>query len=609
MVLSMPNHAKIQFNEAGVPVSQAFDDIYFSVDSGIDESRYVFLRHNGLPERWASLPVHYDFVVTETGFGTGLNFLLTWLNFRAHAQPCTRLHFVTVEKYPLSKQQLAQALTTLPEVAEVADELIAHYPATETGCHRLIFDQGRVVLDLWIGDVETILEEWQSCLTARVDAWFLDGFAPAKNPAMWQSALFETMAQSAHRDTTFATFTAAGVVKRGLGEAGFTINKVKGFGRKREMLCGHFPSQTVKANRNLTPVTVVGGGIASACLTQALHQRNIPCRVISQGKADGASGNPQGAVYPLLHAERTPLSRFYLQATSTALSYYTPWRERYWFASGVLQPAFNNARIERMNKVTACDYSEATVQSLTSEHSSSAAHLAVEQPSLLYPSAGWLNPAGFVRTLFEYHQPEWISDTVKRMTIVQDKASNPSWNIVGTHAEYTTARVVLAAGHHSAELIDTPLKIKPVKGQISMVRASAETAQLTTVLCYKGYMVPAQQGEHCIGATFERDQADLSSSSTADETNCESLANCAQQAWSKDLTVTGHRVSVRATTPDHQPAAGLLQPGLMLFSGLGSRGLTSAPVLAELLAEQLSGGVVPLTKDARSRVQPQRLMT
>lgn len=604
MVFSMPNHAKIQFNASGVPVSEAFDDIYFSVDSGIDESQYVFLKHNGLPERWASLPPQYDFVVTETGFGTGLNFLLTWLNFRAHAKHCTRLHFVSIEKYPLSKQQLTQALATLPAVSDVASSLLEQYPATEPGCHRLLFDQGRVVLDLWIGDIDDTLDEWQSCLAERVDAWFLDGFAPAKNPAMWQSALFETMACSAHSHTTFATFTAAGIVKRGLSAAGFNIHKVKGFGRKREMLWGEYPSTTIKSSRNQTPVTIIGGGIASACLVQALQQRHIPCRVISQGKADGASGNPQGAVYPLLHAERTPLSRFYLQATSTALSYYAPWRDRYWFATGVMQPAFNSARVERMDKLAECEYSEATVQPLNPEQSSSTANLAIEQPSLLYPEAGWLNPKEMVKGLFAEHAHEWVTDTVKQLEPAQN-----AWSVVGVKATYSAARLVLAGGHASPALTSHSLKITPVKGQISMVRATTETAGLSKVLCYKGYMVPAQQGEHCIGATFERNQADLDASSSADEANCESLAACAQQRWSDGLTVTGHRVSIRATTPDHQPAAGYLEPQLLLFTGLGSRGLTAAPVLAELLAEQLSGGVVPLTKDARSRVQPQRLMT
>ena len=608
MVFSMSNHAKIDFNESGVPISQTFDDIYFSIDSGIDESQYVFLKHNGLPERWVSLPAQYDFVVTETGFGTGLNFLLTWLNYRQHARSCTRLHFISVEKYPLSKSQLAQALATLPAVAAVAEPLLEQYPATEPGCHRLVFDQGRVVLDLWIGDIIETLAEWQTSLAHQVDAWFLDGFAPAKNPAMWQSALFNTMANSAHRDTTFATFTAAGMVKRGLNEAGFQVNKVKGFGRKREMLCGHFPGQIVKSSRCRAPVTLVGGGIASACLARALHQRQIPCRVISQGLADGASGNPQGAVYPLLHAELTPLTRFYLQASSTAISYYTPWRDRYWFVSGVIQPAFNASRIDRIEKITACDYSSATVTALASELSSTLAQLPIEQPSLHYPNAGWLNPSKLVRAMFNESDSDWMTDTVERIFPSNLDSPTLAWTLVGTRARYSAARVVIACGHASATLFQSELKMTPVKGQISTIRATAETEALNKVLCYKGYMVPAQNGEHCIGATFERGQTDLNASVEADTANCDSLARCAQQTWSQHLEVTGHRVSIRATTPDHMPAAGALDTGLMLLSGLGSRGLTAAPILAELLAEQLSGGVVPLTKDARSRLQPQRLI-
>ncbi|AVJ55484.1 bifunctional tRNA (5-methylaminomethyl-2-thiouridine)(34)-methyltransferase MnmD/FAD-dependent 5-carboxymethylaminomethyl-2-thiouridine(34) oxidoreductase MnmC [Idiomarina sp. OT37-5b] len=588
----MNSTADIHFNSDGVPVSNQFDDIYFSVDSGIDESRYVFLQHNGLPEAFAKLPQHYEYVVTETGFGTGLNFLLCWQAFVQHAPASCRLVFVSFEKFPLSRAQLQQAYQALPQLQPLCDQLLAVYPSPEQGCHRLCLADGRVTLDLWCGDIEDQLPQFIEQARGQVDRWFLDGFAPAKNPQMWQPFLFEAMAASAHQHTRYATFTAAGVVKRGLQAAGFSVEKVKGFGRKREMLCGQAQQSQLPCKQALRTdaVTVVGGGIAAATLTLALTRRGVPVKVVSNGIADGASGNPQGAVYPLLHAETTPLSQFYLQAFSTAVSYYLPWRHQHWFDSGVMQPGFNPQRRQRAEKIASGLYSEQTVSLQTPAQADAAANLAIGQPSLLYPAAGWLRPAPLVKALFDGAAAE-LKQTQFEPADVQPHTPT-----------------VIACGHHSAALVEAITgerpSLNPVRGQISLVRATPATTALRTVLCYKGYMVPADNGLHCIGATFNRGDDGTDVRSEDDQQNQASLADCAEQPWAAGLEHVASRVSVRATTPDHQPMAGLVANKVYVCSGLGSRGLTAAPVLAEVLAAQITGGLQPLSSDALARLTP-----
>lgn len=586
----MNSSADIHFNSDGVPVSNQFDDIYFSVDSGIDESQYVFLQHNGLPHAFRQLPAHYEFVVTETGFGTGLNFLLCWQAFLKHAPASCRLVFVSFEKFPLSVEQLQQAYQALPSLQRLCTELLDHYPNPELGCHRLLLANGRVTLDLWIGDMNTLLSDYGRQAKTKVDRWFLDGFAPSKNPEMWQSSLFETMALTAHQGTRYATFTAAGVVKRGLQQAGFSVNKVKGFGRKREMLCGQAqqPALPVKAPLKMTPVTIVGGGIAAATLALSLRRRGVAVTVNSRGVADGASGNPQGAVYPLLHAEQTPLSQFYLQAFSTAVSLYLPWRNRQWFNHGVLQPSFNEPRRHRAAKIASGLYSQQTVTQQTTDDIN--AGVPIGTSVLHYSKAGWLRPARMVEALF--------------------KAADVTVNPIAVDAtQLLSADVtVIAAGHHSAQLIATATgqrpAINPVRGQISQVKATDVSQQLTKVLCYKGYMIPADDGVHCIGATFNRGDASDDLRAADDEENLNSLQQCAAQPWTASLTVVDHRASVRATTPDHQPMVGHVNDNLYLFTGLGSRGLTAAPLLAEILAAQLTQGLQPLSSDALKRLAP-----
>ncbi len=234
--------ANLEFNAEGTPVSRDFDDVYFSNDNGLEETRYVFLGGNRLPERFASHPRPL-MIVAESGFGTGLNFLTLWQAFDVFVRDnpdvtLQRLHFISFEKYPLKAEDLRLAHQRWPELAPWAHQLQAQWPSAFGGCHRLLLDGGRVTLDLWFGDINELTRELDDSLNQQVDAWFLDGFAPAKNPDMWTQDLFNAMARLARPGGTLATFTSAGFVRRGLQEAGFTMRKSKGFGRKREMLTG-----------------------------------------------------------------------------------------------------------------------------------------------------------------------------------------------------------------------------------------------------------------------------------------------------------------------------------------------------------------------------------
>ena len=216
------------------PVAPAFDDPYFSRDNGPAETDHVFVAGNALAQRFASLPARAQFSIGETGFGTGLNFLRACDCFLRHAPADARLHFISTEKHPLDRHDLARALQCWPDTS-AADELLTQWPAATAGFHRRQFADGRISLTLLQGDSVAMLRQ----LHYPVDAWFLDGFAPARNPDMWQPALFAELARLSRPGTTLATFTSAGFVRRGLQDAGFVMQRVAGFGRKREMLIGN----------------------------------------------------------------------------------------------------------------------------------------------------------------------------------------------------------------------------------------------------------------------------------------------------------------------------------------------------------------------------------
>jgi tRNA U34 5-methylaminomethyl-2-thiouridine-forming methyltransferase MnmC len=220
------------------PYSAQFGDIYFSSDNGLLESEYVFLQGNRLAERWqayARQRTKFEFTIIETGFGTGLNFLNSAKLWLETVSADATLHFISVEKYPLSLPDMTRALALWPTLAGLSSTLLTQYPTAMQDNSITLF-KDRIRLSLLIGDASAQLKK----LHNPADAWFLDGFAPSKNPDMWQAALFQEMARLSHPETTFATFTSAGDVRRNLLAAGFQVQKRVGFGKKREMLVGSF---------------------------------------------------------------------------------------------------------------------------------------------------------------------------------------------------------------------------------------------------------------------------------------------------------------------------------------------------------------------------------
>ena len=226
--------ANIEWRD-GQPYASEFQDVYFSTDNGLLETDYVFLQGNHLAERWLDSDLK-TFNIAETGFGTGLNFLCAVNSWLSTAHEKASLHFLSVEKYPLSLQDMKAALSLWPQLNGVSEPLLAQYEKLINGTASISLYDNRVKLSLLIGDATQHFSQ----IDDKFDAWFLDGFAPAKNPDMWSSALFQQMARLSKTSATFATFTSAGDVRRGLQQAGFSVSKRTGFGKKREMLTGYF---------------------------------------------------------------------------------------------------------------------------------------------------------------------------------------------------------------------------------------------------------------------------------------------------------------------------------------------------------------------------------
>ncbi|EMJ6428322.1 bifunctional tRNA (5-methylaminomethyl-2-thiouridine)(34)-methyltransferase MnmD/FAD-dependent 5-carboxymethylaminomethyl-2-thiouridine(34) oxidoreductase MnmC [Enterobacter hormaechei] len=645
--------ANLEFNAEGTPVSRDFDDVYFSNDNGLEETRYVFLDGNHLGTRFPEHPRRL-FVVAESGFGTGLNFLTLWQAFdcfRAAYPEATleRLHFISFEKFPLTAHDLRLAHQRWPELAHWAEQLQTQWPPAIGGCHRLILDDGRVTLDLWLGDINDLTDKLDDSMNQKVDAWFLDGFAPAKNPDMWSPHLFSAMARLARPGATLATFTSAGFVRRGLQEAGFTMRKTKGFGRKRDMLVGvmeqdlAIPAQAPWFARRASTsreVAIVGGGIASALLSLALLHRGwqVTLYCADEGPATGASGNRQGALYPLLSAHDPALFQFFPAAFTFARRLYDSLPVAFdhdW--CGVTQLGWDEKSQQKITQMLSLGLPEDIAHAVTAQQVAETAGVDTGCGGIQYPLGGWLCPAELTSAAIALGQSRGL--TVHYAHKVQSLSRTAHWELRfadGKEAQH--ASVVLANGHHISQFTQTAsLPVYPVGGQVSHIPTAPQLSKLRQVLCYDGYLTPQNpsNGHHCIGASYHRGETDMHYSEADQQQNRQRLVDSFPDAsWAKEVDVSEGqaRCGVRCATRDHLPMAGNVpdydatlevyqdladsketavsapvHPELFMLGGLGSRGLCSAPLLAEALAAQMSDEPVPLDRVTLAGLNPNRL--
>lgn len=619
----------IYWNEKGQPLSTQFDDVYFSTQNGLEETRYVFLEKNHLKERFAALNNHETFVIAETGFGTGLNFLATCQLWQQTINNHAHLHFISVEKFPLEKKAVQRALKLWPELGIFSHELLDAYPATIDGFHRiqlshnisltLIINDAAQGLQQLIASPNTLTDEshirrqWQG-----VDAWYLDGFTPSRNPDMWSDTLFQTMASLSKPQTSFATFTAASKVRKGLINAGFSIEKKKGYGYKREMMRGTFgisPSDTAGTNstsskttktetktetentatqtqkksyqytvdpwaviKHYTPtptqekIAIIGGGIAGCHSAYALAQKGYQVTIFEKedALATGASGNAQGVVYAKLSATQEPQG----DMNAYSLLYAQQFYRRYWDSlgknithgqqCGVMQLSLTDKLQQTHQKIAQrFDHHENIAHYLSAKEASHIANTSITSPCLFFPQAGWIDPA---------HLCQWLSHH-DNITVVPNthihtiKRTSTQWSLHATHSHtganiYAFHTVIIATAYDALTIEQSQyLPLKKVRGQVTHYPVNNVLAPLKTAVCGKGYIAPAKQ-EYCLGASFN---LGVTSTQLNADDHLSNLHNAIQQTpdlIDNDILNNGQhaqlngRAEFRCVTPDYLPVVG-----------------------------------------------------
>ncbi len=680
--------AKLSWTEHQEPYAEQFDDCYFSATNGLAETQHVFLDGNHLRERWQTLTaddfVIGDFVIGETGFGTGLNFIAAWKLWNEVKPGQSHLTFVSAELHPLHKKDLIKAAARWPELKSFYDQLLEHYPVLTAGFHTLRFDQ--VTLLLLLGDATVMFNEMLATdhpdfnrhHGRKFDAWFLDGFSPAKNPALWTDALTNTIALLSKTGTTLATFSAAGDMRRNLESMGFEVQKQKGFANKREMVTAIFqmPAEQRAATSMMnkpvfvsspymTPwyidkkdsattskqVAVIGAGIAGCTIAHALARKGFYVTIIDEQAmpASQSSGNLQAMLYSKFSSTDDEFAQFNLASYLYALRFYQQLLKQYPALDihfcGALQLTWSaNEQAPQNTLRDFFTHYPDIAHFVTREQASVLAGLPVESGGLFFSQAGWINPAKICEQLLQH--PHITTLFNQHITSLHHEKNQ--WQIIcNTQALNSSDHVVIANGHQCQQFEQAQfLRLKFIRGQVSHAMPTPVSRQLKTVLCSDGYIAPATGNIQSFGATYTPNKMDFNLTDTDHETNLKNLQKSSQllsEQWNinnnanKNINkgIIGGRTHIRTASPDYFPVCGLLpkeddflstyaplrknananiletgsyQPNLYICTGLGSRGMTYAPLCAEIITDLITQGPLSLPRTIVQNLNPARFI-
>ncbi|WP_026301154.1 bifunctional tRNA (5-methylaminomethyl-2-thiouridine)(34)-methyltransferase MnmD/FAD-dependent 5-carboxymethylaminomethyl-2-thiouridine(34) oxidoreductase MnmC [Colwellia piezophila] len=667
--------SQLSYQEDGSPYCQRFNELYFNRESGPLQSDNVFIQENHIKQRL--LTSKSPLTIAETGFGTGLNFLLTLQSYQKAQQvsstPLAPLAFISIEKYPLSKEELVRSLSILPQLQPFAAELTNSYPAgavEEFGPEfQATFLNGQVRLTLIFDDATIALSSLKCPKLGLVDAWYLDGFSPTKNPDMWSKNLFAQIARLSKEQATLSTFITDDVVQRQLRDIGFRLENQVGQDKSENRIVAVMQSNPLTTKgyqlrpRQIKPqhVSIIGGGIASACVAYALTKQgvNVTLYCKDTSLAEGASSNAIGALYPLLHQQKDDMSSFYQQAFWRAKALYKEIAEQGFSFShqwcGLLEVSYKEALVKRQQAFeTLNTWPKELIHGVDAKQASEFANIDLPYGGLFMPNAGWMSPPELVKQLFHAAKAtkrlKIMTDThiskikqIARSTSSESPASGESktsWRLSSNHGEFNTSILVICGGADAIEIEQLKsLPLTATRGQITSMTTNSKINKLATVICHKGYLTPESKGIHCIGATFQKNDTNINTNKADDSYNLTMLAKCLPElsatiSW-REKDISSSKARLRCMSQDHLPLVGAVPnisehikayphlakdknwkysqaapciDNLYVLLGLGARGLCSAPLAADILTAELCNTPYPMDNQMLFNLSPNRFI-
>ena len=525
----------------------------------------------------------------------------------------SHLHVVSVEKFPLNKADLIRALNVWTELKPLAEKLIQQYPLPIAGCHRLSFPEERFSIDLWLGDAQDIFPTIPK--TQTVNAWFLDGFAPSCNPDMWQANVLDHMVRLSDFGTTFASFSVAGIIKRGLKQHGIQISRPRGFGHKREMLKAIWldTSQTETQSQDSETtiaappksetskqrkIAIIGAGIAGLSSAWAFAQRGHQVTIYEQNEPlSGASGNPLALLNPKLCPIEQAHEHLMTLSWQHALNFYPQFK------------AFRSIQVQQIALKNADELSglvEQYPENVLTANTTLECFPETEFPSLTLHQAGAVSPHQLRDEILQHANIRIEKVKISRLESTDSQVT--LWQ--GQQLIATADHVIVCCAKQSAELIENYPVLKPIRGQVSWVENSQRPLALDQAYSYGGYCMQLDTAQLILGASFypNRDDAEVL---TEDHVHNYELIHNVFPKYAQGLpsvdTWQG-RASVRAQSLDYLPLVGKIQNfgQIYTFAGLGSKGFLFAPLCSEILAALILGELCPVPQSLLDKLNPQR---
>ena len=641
--------AQIAIDKNGIPHSRQFGDTYFSSAGGNEECQHVFLRGNNFEQR---IQHTNQFTIAEIGFGTGINFLTTADTWHNSRQNDAKLHYISFEKHPVSVTDLKNFYTKLNKSFLHTEDLLNLYPLPVAGYHRLEFTQSSIALTLVFAEALIALKE----ANFLADAWFLDGFAPNKNPEVWSRDVAVEIFRLTNNNGTFASYTTAGVVKDNFSAAGFRIAKQKGFSKKRDMLTGirtkdpdlqfHLKEKSWFFNKACKSPTrralIIGGGLAGTTISAALANRNWHATIIDRhpSLAAEASGNANAILMPRLSVDHD------LQAQLTLLGYLyslrylrnlkTATKENIWHPCGAIQIPRDQAQWQRMQLIASQEkLPDKLLRTVSKQEASDLSGCNLAHAGWYFPSAGWTTPKLMCDTMLKQHENIFF---IGGEEIVALENNRGIWHVLNNDgAIVEKAEVIVIANALSVNKIEQThwCKLHPKRGQITLIPENASNIHPTKIVCSDAYITPPVDNHLVAGASFITNDTKSDIRAEEHHGNLTKIQNIIPDFLPPQLDALNGRAAIRAVSTDRLPIVGPVAKancfkqifakaalgannirypipeyfdGLYIASGFGSRGMAWIPICAEVLACTINNEPSPLNQPLSNAIHPNRML-
>ena len=563
--------------------SRWYDDIYFDKTDGVKEKEHVYLNANDLANR---IKLSDKLCIAELGFGTGLNFILTWRLWKKNRKPNSSLTYISFEKAPLSKKEMTRVYKKFKELNDFSDQLIQKLTDNYKTNRTIYFKSENINLILIYDDFSLLTN-----FHFKADIWFLDGFAPSKNPEVWDNSYYKNVYNRTNLKGSLSTFTSSGLVRRGLALAGFSVTKVSGFGQKREMLKAIKIEPDIKLKVNLNyentigPVAIIGAGISGASLAYAFRKRNIECYIVekSSNVASGASGNKLALQMPKMTADNSPYGLMSLEAFTFSRNLAKELKAAPRSDGLILLPS-RDREIIKFKKLLESGWPNDLIQRYTDKIN------CFDIDNYIYMrSSGIVDNIKFIKRLidgvkifFNFNVTK-IKSTKNNSKIIH----NEQGNVLNAQT------VIWANGYNITDICDK-IPIEPVSGQVTFLKSNPQTSKLKLNFSYGQFFSQSYKGFHQIGSSFNRN-TNVNFNQIDQNKNLSFIPEfLKQRIINSNVDLNEYRVSVRSSTKDRMPFFCNLNEikqnkyeNEYVLGGMGAWGFVYAPYYAELMVREL----------------------